>query len=661
MDYFDPFEKQINSKNCLKGKYSLDWVENSFCVGDDSQKPDLIRSGISHLGSSFNNKKFFLIFLFIMLFFVLIFSRLINLQILKGDYYRFRAENNRQRILPIVAERGLVYDRNGKQLVQNIPNFSLMVIPQDLPKDEESLKNIISKLSQITQTSEKDIQELIEKYKNYRMESILITEDISYEIALKIEVESADLPGIYIQRGSKRLYLYSEDILKKDYSSENSERQNSLAHILGYLGKLSEKELENLYLQGYLPSDYIGKTGVEKVYENFLRGVYGKKKIEVNSLGKEQNILAEESPVPGNHLKLSIDLEMQYNLEKIIRNKLKEINKNRASAVVLNPNNGEILALVSYPSFDNNDFSGGINYQTYQEYLENEDNPLFNRVIGGNFPAGSVIKPAIATAALEEKIINSQTQFLSNGGLQVGDWFFPDWLTGGHGNTNVRQSIANSVNTFYYYIGGGYGNFKGLGIFKINEYLSLFGFAKKTNIDLPVENAGFIPTPEWKTRVKNERWYVGDTYNVSIGQGDLLVTPLQIANMTAIIANNGIYYKPHVLYSIINSISGEETIYEKEILRQDFFDPYNLKLVRLGMEDCVDYGSCRLLKNLNFKTAGKTGTAQWSNKHDTHAWYTSFAPMENPQIVVTIMVEEGGEGSAVAAPIAYEFYKTLDL
>jgi penicillin-binding protein 2 len=660
MDYLDPFEKQANFKNTLKGKYSLDWVENSFCIGDDSQKSDLVSSGVSHLGSSFSNKKFFFIFLFIVIFFVIIFARLINLQVLKGDYYYNKAENNRQRILPIVAERGLIYDRDGRQLVQNIPNFSLAVIPQDLPKNEEELNKVISKLAQITDSDEEEIKNLIQKYKNYRMESIVIKENVEYEVALKIEVESVDLSGIYIQRGSKRLYLSSQDVLDIE-DKNNYQKNNTLSHVLGYLGKLNESELAELYLQGYLPSDSIGKTGIEKIYEKYLRGIYGKKKIEVNALGKEQNILAEESPVPGDHIKLSINYQMQSDLENIIEKKLKEIGKERASAVVLDPNNGEILALVSYPGFDNNDFSGGISYEKYQNYLENKNKPLFNRAISGNFPAGSVIKPAIATAALEENIINSRSSFLSSGGIQVGDWFFPDWLAGGHGNTNVRQSIANSVNTFYYYIGGGYGNFKGLGIFKINEYLSLFGFSKKTDIDLPAENAGFIPTPEWKTRIKNERWYVGDTYNVSIGQGDLLVTPLQIASMTAIIANNGTYYKPHVLHSIINAKTNTEQIYEKEVVRKDFFDPYNLKLIRLGMEDCVDYGSCRLLKNLNFKTAGKTGTAQWSNNFNTHAWFTSFAPVEKPQIVVTIMVEEGGEGSAVAAPIAYEFYKTLKL
>lgn len=662
MDYFDPFEKKTGVKNDLKGKYSLEWVENCFCIGDDSQKTDLISSGVSHLGSSFSNKKFFLIFLFLMFFFVIIFSRLINLQLLQGEYYRERAENNRQRILPVESERGLIYDRNGKQLVQNIPNFSLAVIPQDLPREEKDLSLVIDKLSELTNLSREDFAQIIDKYKDYNTESIVIVEDIDYEAALKVEVAAADLPGIYVQRGSKRFYLTKneENILESNFSEEMN-NSNSFSHVLGYIGKLSAEELKNLYTKGYLPSDSIGKTGVEKIYEEYLRGVYGKKIIEVNSIGKEQNVLAEEAPVSGDHIKLTIDFEMQSNLEKIIKDKLAVYGKKRASAIAMNPKNGEILALVSYPGFDNNDFSGGIDYETYQKYINDENNPLFNRAIGGNFPSGSVIKPVMATAALQEKIIDSQTSFLSSGGLQVGDWFFPDWLAGGHGNTNVRQSLANSVNTFYYYIGGGYGNFKGLGVFKIDEYLSLFGFSQKTGIDLPAENEGFIPTPEWKKRVKNERWYVGDTYNLSIGQGDLLVTPLQIANMTSIIANNGTFYKPHVLYSILDSENNFEDFFEKEIVKENFLDSYNLSIVRAGMKDCVEYGSCRLLNNLKFNVAGKTGTAQWSNSHDTHAWFTSFAPVEDPQIVVTIMVEEGGEGSSVAAPFAYEFYKTLKM
>lgn len=375
----------------------------------------------------------------------------------------------------------------------------------------------------------------------------------------------------------------------------------------------------------------------------------------MDASGKEQSVLAEQAPTPGFHLKLALDIEMQSKLTEIINKSLKINKKSRAAGIAMNPRTGEVLALVSLPGFDNNDFSGGISPEKYSAYLENEDKPLFNRALGGTYPSGSTIKPAIAAAALQEGIINARSNFLSAGGLQVSSWFFPDWQAGGHGLTNVRKSLAWSVNTFYYYIGGGYKNFAGLGVEKITEYLKKFGLAEKLDIDLPGEQPGFLPSKEWKKEVKGERWYVGDTYNLSIGQGDILVTPLQIASLTSVIANNGTLYKPRVVKSVIDPVTEEEQIVEPEIINSDFINPVHLRTVRLGMKDCVDYGSCRRLSLLPFPAAGKTGTAQWSNTKENHAWFTSFAPFDNPEIVVTILVEEGGGGAKIALPIAYEF------
>jgi len=430
-----------------------------------------------------------------------------------------------------------------------------------------------------------------------------------------------------------------------------------LSHVLGYIGKLNQEELDELYPDGYLPSDLIGKTGLEKNYETELRGKYGKKRIEVNALGKEQSILAEEAPLPGIHLELSVDIEMQNALENILKANLKSAGKHKASGIVMNPNNGEVLALISLPSFDNNDFSGGISPDIYQKYLDDKNNPLFNRSIGGTYPSGSTIKPAIAASALQEGIINQRSSFLSTGGLAVSSWFFPDWLAGGHGITNVRKSLALSVNTFYYYIGGGYGDFTGLGVAKITEYLKQFGLAKKLGIDLPGEQSGFLPSKDWKKQAKGERWYVGDTYNLSIGQGDLLVTPLQIAEVTSVLANHGTLYEPHLVKAYINPTVDEKKEIDPKVIRTDFISQNHIATVRLGMKDCVDYGSCRRLSLLPFSSAGKTGTAQWSNTKPNHAWFTAFAPFKNPEIVVTIMVEEGDGGAEMAAPIAYEFLK----
>jgi len=314
------------------------------------------------------------------------------------------------------------------------------------------------------------------------------------------------------------------------------------------------------------------------------------------------------------------------------------------------------LALVSLPSFDNNDFSGGISKEKYSGYVNDPNAPLFNRAFGGNYPSGSTIKPVMAAAALQEGVITSNTSFLSNGGLRVGPWFFPDWQAGGHGITNVRKSLAQSVNTFYYYIGGGYDKFEGLGVDRIEEYLKKFHFSEALGIDLPGEVDGFVPSRLWKEQ-KNEKWYVGDTYNLSIGQGDLLVTPLQIAVMTSFFANGGTMYKPHVVKTLTDPVTKQKEEIKSIVLAQNMVRKDVIDTVRLGMKDCAEAGSCRRLALLPFTSAGKTGTAQWNKNKANHAWFTSFAPFENPEIVVTVLVEEGEEGSRIAAPIAYEFYR----
>jgi penicillin-binding protein 2 len=426
---------------------------------------------------------------------------------------------------------------------------------------------------------------------------------------------------------------------------------------LGYIGKLNQAELDSLYKVGYLPSDYIGKTGIEKNYEKELRGVSGKKRVEVDASGKERAVLAEEAPSPGQQVYLTIDIELQKKLEETITRTLKNNNLRRAVGIALDPNTGGVLAMVSLPAFDNNDFSGGIRFETYQKYLADETKPLFNRAISGLYPSGSTIKPAIASAALQEEIITGKTTFLSTGGLQIGDWFFPDWQTGGHGLTDVRKSLAYSVNTFYYYIGGGYKNFVGLGVDLIAKYLRSFGFAQKLGIDISGEEAGFLPSKEWKEKVKQERWYVGDTYNLSIGQGDLLVTPLQISVFTAAIGNGGTIWQPHFLKYFEDPLTKKQQEFIPKKISANFIDAKNLETVKSGMADCVKFGSCRRLSTLPFSVAGKTGTAQWNKSKNNHAWFTSFAPVESPEIVLTILVEEGGEGSSIAAPIAYEFYK----
>ena len=339
---------------------------------------------------------------------------------------------------------------------------------------------------------------------------------------------------------------------------------------------------------------------------------------------------------------------------------LKESGKEKAAALVLDPSSGEVLAMVSFPSFNNNEFSGGISNANYSALISNPNQPLFNRVISGNYPSGSTVKPIIAAAALNEELITPRTRINSTGGIQINQWFFPDWRAGGHGSTDLRRSLAWSVNTYYYYIGGGYENFKGLGVERISEYMKEFQLGAPLGIDLPAESGGFIPTREWKEAFTGEKWYIGDTYHLAIGQGDLLVTPLQVATWTSFFANNGTIYRPTLVHSISDTQENTQERIEIHpfILNKNFIMDQHVQAVRQGLIDAVTLGSAQRMLSLPVTSAGKTGTAQWHSTRDEHSWFTAFAPTDTPQIVVTTLVEEGGEGGDLALSITRDLMES---
>jgi penicillin-binding protein 2 len=355
-------------------------------------------------------------------------------------------------------------------------------------------------------------------------------------------------------------------------------------------------------------------------------------------------------------LVLSVDYDLQKKSEEILTAEMDRLKLKKGAVIVMDPNNGEIISLVSLPAYNNNLFSGGIKTEEYEKLIKDANQPLFDRAIAGEYPSGSTVKMVVAAAALQEKVISEKTSVFSSGGLRVGIWFFPDWKAGGHGWTDVRKALADSVNTFFYYIGGGYESFTGLGIDRLVKYFRLFGLGDKTGIDLPNEAMGFVPSKEWKEKVRDEKWYIGDTYHLAIGQGDLLVTPLQIARWTAFFANSGKIVSPHLVKKILdeNGNSAEEIIPE---VKQGIIDPYNVEVVRQGMRRAVTAGSAKRMQDLPVETAAKTGTAQWSTVKDPHAWFTAFAPYKDPEIVVTVLVEEGKEGSQVALTVAHEIVK----
>ncbi len=663
----DPFvvkEKKFSFGNLKDSYYHLGWMEDSFLFGEQDKEV---------LKRTFDFEKNRNIIIVLIFSFLLLFFRLFWLQIVKGSDYRLLAEGNRIRVENVEPRRGIIYSSNMTPLVKNEANFVLYLTPIDLPKDEvtrdeiiRKLANILSNLENSTSSSEKsgllifndspyfyEIKNRLNKIEYGSLESyrpLFLMDNIDYNSAISIYLTAEEMPGVSISVKMRRKYLSSENDLL------------SLSHFLGYIGKISEKDL-TIFGDEYSSIDYIGKSGLEYFYENELKGVKGKKNIEVDAYGREKKIVSQINPEDGYDLVLSIDIDLQKKSEEVLKKYLSENHMKRASIVALNPNNGEVLTLISWPSYDNNLFSKGISQIDYENLNNNPDKPFLNRAISGTFPSGSTLKPTLAAAALEEKVITANTTVMSTGGINVGAWFFADWKAGGHGLTNVRKAIAESVNTFFYYIGGGYNDFKGLGIDKIGEYLSLFGLNQQSGIDLPQEGSGFVPNPEWKKETQGENWYIGNTYNVSIGQGDILTTPLQVANFTAFFANNGKLYRPHLVKSVLQDNDEVSRNIEPEIIRENFISSENITIVKEGMRQTIESGSARRLNFLPVKVAGKTGTAQWGIDKDNHAWFTSFAPYDNPEIVLTILVEEGIEGSGIATSIAGEilnWYFTKD-
>lgn len=555
---------------------------------------------------------------------LILFAQSLQLQIIKGSYWRNMAEGNRIRSYPIKALRGIIYDQNKIPLAINLAKLDLTVVPVDLVK-RGNFEEILEKISQFTEKTKDEIDKKIQDNKSLSY-PIIIEEDLSKEKAVLIEAEFADIPEIKIQKNSYRYY----------------ENAPAFAHVLGYLGKVNPEEVSQ---KKYYLDDYIGRTGIEEMYEDTLKGVSGEELTEIDNLGRAQKILATKEPINGNDIVLSIDAELQKKVYQSIKDKLSGLAVSRAAAVAMNPQNGKILALVSFPGFDSNNFIKGSS-DFVSKILQDKNQPLFNRAISGGYPSGSTIKPMIAAAALEENVINPNKVINCTGQIDLIDkynktiyWTFHDWKT--HGPVDMIKAIAESCDVYFYTLGGGYGNIEGLGIDRIKKYLQLFGWGEKTGIDLPEEKAGFVPDAEWKKQTKDQDWFIGDTYNTSIGQGDILISPLQLTSAIAAIANGGKLFQPQMIQDA-----------QPKIIRDNFIQKDYLEIVRRGMRETVVSGTAMSLNDLPIPVAGKTGTAELFKGRSPHAWFTAFAPYENPQIVITVLIENGGEIGGVSTSIA---------
>lgn len=558
--------------------------------------------------------------------------RLVFLQITQGQENFLLAEGNRLKTEPILSPRGLLYDRNGIALVQNIPSFSLILHPAELSRNSSELTKSVATISKLVSMDNNELNRIIEDGRS--KESLVIREGLSREEALSYELRLEGISGIDLATVPVRNYL---DI-------------PSLGHLLGYIGKINTEEIDQR--RELLPISYIGKTGVEKIYDRILQGIPGVETLEVDSMGRTIRSIGIKPAKVGRSLLLAVDSTLQAVAANSLLESIQKNNATSGAAVVMDVRNGDILAMVSVPFVNNNIFSPGGDVKLRQEALINPGAPLLNRAIAGQYPSGSTIKPLVAAAALQEGVISENVKIdTSAGEIVIGQWRFPDWKV--HGLADVKQAIAESNNIFFYTIGGGNGNISGLGANRLSEYFKKFGFGDYTGIDLSGEMKGLVPDPDWKLSYKDERWYIGDTYNLAIGQGDLLVTPLQLTRATAAVANSGKLLTPRVVKKYLSTDKQGVEELPVNIVKDNFINPYILDIVRQGMRMTVTTGSARSFSILPVQIAAKTGTAQFDiAKKRTHSWFTAFAPYENPEIAISVIIEGGGEGFSVAAPVA---------
>lgn len=630
---FDPFSP-ISSLKKIDNDYQTNYGVSN--VDNDFEK--IMSETSAQEGSFTDNVEPTPAFLFFRVIVVLVAlglgMRLIGLQITQGQENFSLAEGNRLETKPTPAPRGLIYDRKGVLLVHNEPSFSVLFHPADFPREEKDQEDFILKLSEAMDVPSQQLAGRV--LPNLTNKSIQLEDGIDRSRALSLEIKLNGLDGVELIKVPSRKY---GDL-------------PSLGHIIGYIGRVSADDLEER--PELLSTSLVGKAGLEKSYDEFLQGVYGTETLESDSSGRTVRPIGSTVPIAGDSLILGLDAEVQRATADALSQAIEKNGAKSGAAIAIDVRTGDVIAMVSFPSFDNNLFSSSINPAERQKVLTDPGSPLVNRAIAGQYPSGSTIKPFVAAAALAEKTISSSTVLdTSEGKITVGQTTFSDWKT--HGKATVASAIAESNNIFFFALGGGYKNITGLGIERLKGYLEKFGFGSETGIDLGegAEAKGLVPSPDWKKRVQKENWFLGDTYNTSIGQGNLLVTPLQLARATAAVANGGKLLSPRLVKSIISPGGENSQELDPIILKESVVGDEYLMVVREGMRQAVVTGSARSFALLPVEIAAKTGTAQTSKSKDkTHSWFTAFAPYGNPEIAVSVIVEGGGEGFAVAAPVA---------
>lgn len=559
-------------------------------------------------------------------FFFIIFALFLNcffFQVVDYNVYADKAEKNKFLSSEVEAQRGVIYDRNFKQLVSNTQTFDLVCNIYNLPKDDFEKEKQIREVARVLDMSFDDLKNNIEEMKKAGESEFSLVRDLDKDKVIVLKTKEDELTGFSIVKKKKRDYLNGYDF----------------AQVLGYVSGDSSN----------------GESGVEKQYNDVLKEIPGEINREKDVYGNQVKEEIVKPAQSGNNLVLNIDYDLQEKAAYFLSSAIAGYSAKGGSVVAVNPKTGEVLALVSYPSFDNNMFSRDLTKKEFNDLLKSPQTSFFNRAISGEYPTGSTVKPFIAVAALEQGIVTPEQQIYCPAQIELKDGTVKkDWTF--HGWTDLKRAIAESVDTYFYMVGGGYKDFVGLGIAKISPYLEKFGFGSKTNIDLPQEQAGLVPDPTWKEEKTGTGWYPGDTYNISIGQGYFKATPLQLTMATASIANRGKLMEPHVVKSVLDNNNQTVKTVEPKVLSENFVSLSAVDSVREGMRETVlsSAGTARSLQYLPVSSAAKTGTAQTGKNEVYHNWISVFAPYDDPEIVLTVMAENVPNNTGVANLVSRE-------
>ena len=550
------------------------------------------------------------------------------MQVVKGEKYQERAVRNRVRLVRISAPRGTIFDRNGVVLADNRPSFDVVINPTEVADRER----LIATLSSILNLSPERLNRRLDTFRDRPFEPVRLAADIGIVAATILEEKGPELPGVDVQVNPIRSYPYGEVPV----------------HLLGYVGQISPRELVKLKDSGYRAQDDIGKMGVEEAYDRYLRGEPGAEQLQVDARGYRDKVLSHKEPRPGDDIYLTLDIRAQEILEEL----LEEWN---GAAVAMDPRNGDLLALVSHPSFDPNLLIRPVWKEDAERVFSDPEAPLMNRALSGEYPPGSPFKLVMALTALSSRVSTPKTTFDCRGVFLLGESTFRCWLPGGHGELDLQQAIKHSCNIYFYNLG------LEVGVERISKMARAIGLGERSGLEIRGESGGLIPDRAWKKKIIGESWYTGDTVNLSIGQGYLLVTPLQMASMGCIIANRGTLYQPRIVKRMI-SPEGEIIKEFEPVIRKKLDVPEEIWSELLsGMVRVVneEHGTGRAAAHPVITVAGKSGTVQVGTppEYGKHAWFLALAPADNPEVVLAIILEDAESGPRDAAPLAGEFMR----